>query len=550
MVCVSQGAGIRAVAVFAGLTLLAGLIRLPFLSHIAADEAYYLTVGRQWLEGSMPYAGAFDVKPPGLFALMALAEAIFGPAAIASKALCIAASGAAAFGTYLIARRLVQPEASSHPFAEASQANLPRISCTRFNELLVRLIRGKSCKRQPQTGQDFPRGVLAGEIAGLAAALLYTASSLALSRTNTNAELLMAPFAVFGMLAALRAILDGGRARIGLLLAAGLWFGAAASIKQTAAFEAMPALAMVLLWSAAGWRGAAAFVAGTAAVPAGFALYYLACGQLGPLFTDTVVLALRRANAGNASRGQAWLEFLSAGVDFLPAALLASLFWFKRRRLRSHPAYAVLALLAAWTAGALLGVMAAGGGLYFYYLPLLPPLCIAGGLYIGAVQSRASSASRRHVYRALTIAAVLLYTARIMAGISFPPAESRQAAEAAAAIVRNANSRPHASVLAADAGVYTYIAAGANPPGPIFHPRQLLCETGFPAAAAALKDALDRKPSFIAAANPPLVRACEIPERRALLEARLASDYCRLSDAQAALSVYGLKEGGLCGQAR
>ncbi len=401
------GAGIWTLAVFAGLTLLAGLIRLPFLSHIAADEAYYLTVGRQWLEGSMPYAGAFDVKPPGLFALMALAEAIFGPAAIASKALCIAASGAAAFGTYLIARRL------------------------------------------------------AGEIAGLAAALLYTASSLALSRSNTNAELLMAPFAVFGMLAALRAILDGGRGRIGLLLAAGLWFGAAASIKQTAAFEAMPALAMVLLWSAAGWRGAAAFVAGTAAVPAGFALYYLACGQLGPLFTDTVVLALRRANAGNASRGQAWLEFLSAGVDFLPAALLASLFWFKRRRLRSHPAYAVLALLAAWTAGALLGVMAAGGGLYFYYLPLLPPLCIAGGLYIGAVQGRASSASRRHVYRALTIAAVLLYTARIMAGISFPPAESRQAAEAAAAIVRNANSQPRASVLAADAGVYTYIAAGA-----------------------------------------------------------------------------------------
>jgi hypothetical protein len=42
---------------------------------------------------------------------------------------------------------LVQPEASSHPFAASSQANLPPISCTRVNKLLVRLIRGKSCRR-------------------------------------------------------------------------------------------------------------------------------------------------------------------------------------------------------------------------------------------------------------------------------------------------------------------------------------------------------------------------------------------------------------------
>ena len=55
---------------------------------------------------------------------------------------------------------LVQPEASSHPFAASSQANLPPISCTRVNKLLVRLIRGKSCQRPQQMGQDFPRGVL------------------------------------------------------------------------------------------------------------------------------------------------------------------------------------------------------------------------------------------------------------------------------------------------------------------------------------------------------------------------------------------------------
>jgi hypothetical protein len=44
-------------------------------------------------------------------------------------------------------------------FAARSQTNLPRISCTRINKVLVRFIRGKSCQRLHYVGQDFPRGV-------------------------------------------------------------------------------------------------------------------------------------------------------------------------------------------------------------------------------------------------------------------------------------------------------------------------------------------------------------------------------------------------------
>ena len=55
---------------------------------------------------------------------------------------------------------LVQPEASSPPIAPCSQANLPPISCTRINKLLVRLVRRKSCERPRHTGQDFLRSVL------------------------------------------------------------------------------------------------------------------------------------------------------------------------------------------------------------------------------------------------------------------------------------------------------------------------------------------------------------------------------------------------------
>jgi len=49
-------------------------------------------------------------------------------------------------------RGLVQPAASSHPLAARLRANLPRISCTRINKFLVRLIRGKSYSSSPHTG--------------------------------------------------------------------------------------------------------------------------------------------------------------------------------------------------------------------------------------------------------------------------------------------------------------------------------------------------------------------------------------------------------------
>jgi len=85
----------RPVAIMAGFAALAVLVRLPFLSDAGADEAFYLVIGRQWLDGMPPYAHSFDVKPPLLFALMAAAEAVFGPSLIAAKALTMAAVSAA-----------------------------------------------------------------------------------------------------------------------------------------------------------------------------------------------------------------------------------------------------------------------------------------------------------------------------------------------------------------------------------------------------------------------------------------------------------------------
>src|SRR5271166_3035452 len=77
------------------------LVRAPFNANVGVDEAFYLVVGRQWLHGTPPYAGAFDVKPTLLFLLMAAAQALLGSGLFAAKALATAAAATTACGLYL-----------------------------------------------------------------------------------------------------------------------------------------------------------------------------------------------------------------------------------------------------------------------------------------------------------------------------------------------------------------------------------------------------------------------------------------------------------------
>ncbi len=475
---------------FCGIMVLAILARLPFMSHIAADEAFYLVVGRQWLHGSLPYAATFDVKPPGLFALMAASESLFGASALASKALGMAATGATAFALYLFGRRI------------------------------------------------------SGEISGAVSALLYIASSLALSRSNVTAELLMAPFTATGMLIAFPAAFRRCPVRLPVLFFAGACFGATASIKQTAVFESFP-LFLILIAKCSSprpWLSAVALAAGGAVLPACFAFYYLARGHFEALFSDAVLSALVRVNAENVSLHDALLEWLPAVIAFLPVIVMAGLFLAARASLPIQSGRQIRLFLIAWTAGAFLGVVAARGVLYFYYLPLLSPLCLAAGAYVERAPGRSSSFERRQIYRSILTIGAVFYMLWRLGGVSFPAPESREAAEAASAAMRHAQLRRGESILAVDAGLYAYIAARASPPGAIFHPRQLLCELNAQSKNALL-DALNRKPAFIIVAKPPLARKCEIPERRIDLQARLADAYCELrGDPQEPLSVYGLRE--------
>ena len=90
----------------AALALLAALVmvlRLPALpqSVVDWDESIYLLMARSMLQGHAPYTVIWDNKPPGLYALFALAQIVFGQTVLAMRLLAMLAVTATCFLLWL-----------------------------------------------------------------------------------------------------------------------------------------------------------------------------------------------------------------------------------------------------------------------------------------------------------------------------------------------------------------------------------------------------------------------------------------------------------------
>lgn len=515
----------RPFLIMAGLCISAALVRAPFLSVAGVDEAFYLVVARQWLEGTPPYVGAFDVKPPLLFGLMAFAETVFGPSLFAAKALSMAAVAITSCGIYLFGRRfLAQPAGSSHVHYSRLASEVPAVSYTRPNKSPVRLIRGKSCQRPQQIGRDFPRGI-PGELSGVAAAFFYIVSSVSLGGALSPAELLMAPFTVFGMLAGFSAAQTACPAVLRALIA-GLLFGAAACVKQTALFEAMPLAAYLLFGRrfADGFRAIAAFAAGFSIIPSAFALYFYAAGHLDALVAHAVVSAVARAGLHHVAWGDASVRFSIELMLVLPLALMALAMFALRSAFREGGVHAAIGFLGAWAAGAFAAVLATRAMCGFYMLAALPSLCLLSGAYFehGAKRLRRPLTPAARVVASMS---VLLFFAAAIRSESPVTVDSESAANAAAAAMKSAGLSPKDRLFVVDRALIVYLTSGANPPGPIFNPIQFLCDFVSEGSATALADSLASRPAFIVVSNPPDELGCEKPGARALIGAALAAHY-------------------------
>ena len=85
------------------------IVSIPFFTLEGSDDGFYTEVANLWTKGSPPYVGAFDVKAPGFFALLALAQLMLGPALATLKIVATAFSALATTSLYALCRRYDSP---------------------------------------------------------------------------------------------------------------------------------------------------------------------------------------------------------------------------------------------------------------------------------------------------------------------------------------------------------------------------------------------------------------------------------------------------------
>jgi hypothetical protein len=320
------------------------LLRAPALlySAINYDESMYLLMGRELVEGHLPYTTMCDLKPFGLFALFSLFAALPMDGVIASR---IAASITVGLTAYLL------------------------------------------CRIAGRLFQDEERRI------GLAAGLAYVVFSLADGGLNSQSELFHNAFAVLGLFLALKAMRgDPARPRLPLMALAGLVLGIGLQIKQAVLFDMLAFFVGFYLLTTPNWRELGRHVRTTAPALGILAiasilptllviLLYVAAGQLdawvaanieahrvfyGPERTFALEAALRAA----AEQAPLWAGALLAG--FLAPRLA-----------RDGAERRACAFLLVWVAAIVLCQFFLRIAADHYFLQFLPALSLLAGFVLG-----------------------------------------------------------------------------------------------------------------------------------------------------------------------
>jgi hypothetical protein len=476
------------VAVVAAALIWTFLLRLPVWRIDGPDDAFYAEVAHLWTRGVLPYVGAFDVKPPGLFALVAVAQSALGPGLDALRAVAVLGDGVAAASLFFLGRRL-------------------------------------------------------GSTAlGVFAAALYPFLSEVVAGNDAYPPL--AALTTLAFLAALSPLPILGRAAL-----AGLAIGAAGAVKQTAAFEAAALLAVLLRAPEAAPRRigvAAAFLAGAAAAPLGFLLYFAGHDAAGALIADTIVDALRRpaSDGEGLSFVAGLLRFLPLQRAVMPIFALALLALLRRRALvRAAPGLAFDAA-ALWFALASLAIVIERSIGENYLAPTLAPgLLLAGALVVFAPPALAGIAPALRLAMAglaAVAAALAIRVGEIRAGEARAPQETRAIAAAAAAI-RASEPAPTDRLFVVNRSGWLYLATGLAPPTAYFFPGHTLCE--FPGAGRVrLAEALAARPRYIVVADRRIGGYCDIAANWLVVADALERSYRRLAHVTGEADFYDVYE--------
>ncbi|HVY20374.1 MAG TPA: glycosyltransferase family 39 protein [Bauldia sp.] len=465
---------------FLAILIWSAAVRLPFAGFAEDDEFLFAVVAREWLHGGLPYVTAFDIKPPGIFFIYAIVQAIFGASHAVFKGLEIVATAGGAAVLFLMLRRI-------------------------------------------------GRGRLA-----LWGAVLYPVYTLAFEGTSAVNMLLQLPFVIATFAAVFSATGDevANRDRLSRAFLAGLAIGSAGMIKQTAVFEATAAL-LVLAFCApqvTRLRVVALYVIGAALPALAFSAYFLAVGHFREMFDATVVLALHRVDPGVlAAYGPL------AGQLTVPGAIFSTIrqstevvfLWgtaiFALVRVaeigRIVPVR-LLVLAVTWLAFALASVVFSRALASYYLLATIPPLLILSGAFF------CYGFSAVRIDRPATLIAPMLLAIATLLGVERgklfhvdPWIYDGQLVARTTEAIRTLGPAPDDRLLVLTRGLPLYVTTGLRPPTPYFHGTHLM--TVFPTPVDnPLAVSLAANPRFIVLANPERLLNAGSPQRQ-----RQALDY-------------------------
>lgn len=426
-----------------GAAAVAVLARLPFLdAPLTSDEGGYAEVARLWERSETLYRGAWVDRPQGLVLIY---RGISDLGLGSAEGLRAAAAGVAAvvlLATVLVAVRL------------------------------------------------------GGRITGAAAAVLVaTAGSSPFIESFTLSGELLASVPVLLSLAAFLAWLR--RPGPAWLVAAGLASGCALMIRQSA-FDALLAAAALLVWRER--RRALRPVATLLAAAA----FPVALGALSaPHLHDWWYAVVAYRGDGDSLLTGSPLHRLGLLLDTLPAAgkalaplvLLAALGW------RRAPLLARL-----WLGAAALGVLAGGNFHAHYYVQLVPPLAVLGGLGVATLletrRRLAWAAFGASAAATLAFAAPLWLASGPAQAAAIWPSDPHLRHDAAVARYVRRHTQPGERIYVVWAAANVYYLADRAPSFPYLWYRNVQAIPG--ALPAAERMLAARRPALVVAAQPPL----------------------------------------------
>jgi 4-amino-4-deoxy-L-arabinose transferase-like glycosyltransferase len=332
------------------------------------DESLFLLMGRAILRGEVPYTTVWEHSPPGLPALFALGQAIFGYSVMSIRVLTFAAVTGEGFLLYKLGNRIGQ----------------------------------------------------AG--AGLIAGLLYVLFSMNNGGLAAHRELFFAPLvtgAIFLVLTRPGFSSGSLRANSPALLLAGVLLGLGFQLKYLYGVDVAAVFAVIffrlILAREQPWRQTLvtvvkywmALAVGPLVILLAVAAYFWLNGHFSDYLFATLEAGINYAGAEQASWGAVLRRLINqVSTNLLPwLGLILLPFYLKWLPGVSRSERRNLVLLAVWLAFALFGALFSRRLFSHYFLSVLPPLCLMSGAVIAGVVSAESKLDRAR--RVLILALVL-----------------------------------------------------------------------------------------------------------------------------------------------